>query len=338
MTKKDITIIIPAYQAEQTLSEAIESVLRWRTLLPNIIIVNDGSTDGTARIANQYAERYSTVTVVNQGNRGRSAARNVGIDLANTEWIMFLDSDDKYLSNAEEEVIKSLSYDASYVIFGYDCSHSIVERVDKISAREYLHGIITRRYSASNNIEHYSVWGKLYRQKYIREIRFNINLRFSEDKLFNLQYLDNLPADEKIIVSSSPVYSWGEKGFGTCDSFKSDDLTNLVHYHRALNRLEQRKSISHRETILLLGEEFGMQFCRCARWSLEPGYDVINLENLLHFNDWRAAARNVNPLSRRMAVHLIPLAFMFSLGFPLTRVSFAFERLIQLIMSNRRRS
>lgn len=89
-----ISVVIAAYNAEAVLRRAIESVLA-QTLLPNeILVVDDGSTDGTGRVAEQFGDRVRTIR---QENQGASAARNAGIRAASGEWIAFLDADDEWL-------------------------------------------------------------------------------------------------------------------------------------------------------------------------------------------------------------------------------------------------
>lgn len=93
MRTPGISLIIPAYNAERYLAEAIDSVLA-QTLPPQqIIVVDDGSIDGTAKVARDYAD---AVTLVSQANAGTSAARNHGLALADQPLITFLDADDRY--------------------------------------------------------------------------------------------------------------------------------------------------------------------------------------------------------------------------------------------------
>lgn len=91
-----ITFIVPAYNAEDTLSETIESILRQTSGRYKIIIVNDGSTDRTDEIGKCYCQKYSDkMKYIYQENRGLGGARNRGMDLADTPYISFLDSDDR---------------------------------------------------------------------------------------------------------------------------------------------------------------------------------------------------------------------------------------------------
>ena len=91
MNKSLVSVIIPAYNAEQYIREAIESVLAQTYSPIEVIVVNDGSTDGTADILRQCSDR---VTVITQSNGGPSVARNSAIGISRGQWIAFIDADD----------------------------------------------------------------------------------------------------------------------------------------------------------------------------------------------------------------------------------------------------
>lgn len=91
-----LSFIIPAYNAEPYLKECLDSIARldMRGRRHEIIVVNDGSTDGTADILREYVQEHTEVQVITQENRGLSAARNAGMQVAEGEYICFVDADD----------------------------------------------------------------------------------------------------------------------------------------------------------------------------------------------------------------------------------------------------
>jgi len=104
-----ISIVIPAYQQGEYLEDCIESVLNQTKAVYEVIVVNDGSKDDTKEIAERYMFKdfphiESPVKVVNQVNKGLSAARNAGIMNATGDYIMFLDADDKLEEDALEKI------------------------------------------------------------------------------------------------------------------------------------------------------------------------------------------------------------------------------------------
>ena len=91
-----ISVIIPVYNRESTLARAVRSALDQEPEPEEIIIVDDGSTDGSARVAEALAEVSPKVRVIRQRNQGAARARNTGIKHASGDWIAFLDSDDEW--------------------------------------------------------------------------------------------------------------------------------------------------------------------------------------------------------------------------------------------------
>ncbi|MBO4419458.1 MAG: glycosyltransferase family 2 protein [Oscillospiraceae bacterium] len=90
-----ISVIIPVYNVEQYLSRCLESVLRNHTSDCEVLLIDDGATDGSGKICDEYAGRYpNLIRVIHQENGGLGAARNTGIEAATGEWLLFLDSDD----------------------------------------------------------------------------------------------------------------------------------------------------------------------------------------------------------------------------------------------------
>jgi hypothetical protein len=112
----NVSIIIPAYNAAQTISETLESVLAQTCPNWEAIVVDDGSADATAEIAKSFAERDSRIRVISQPNGGESAARNAGLGQARYDWLLFLDADDwisaSHLERLTDELISNPELDA----------------------------------------------------------------------------------------------------------------------------------------------------------------------------------------------------------------------------------
>jgi len=101
----NVSVIIPAYNAERWIGRAIESVLRQTVAPVEVLVVDDGSTDGTTGVLQEYG---NTVRCLHQANSGPSAARNLGIDNVRSDWIAFLDADDEWLPHKIESQLRVL--------------------------------------------------------------------------------------------------------------------------------------------------------------------------------------------------------------------------------------
>ena len=98
-SKPLVSIIVPVYQVKDYIGECVESLLRQTYTNLEILLVDDGSTDGSGAICDEYARRDNRIRVIHQENQGLSAARNTGLDRAAGEYVAFVDSDDAVLSD-----------------------------------------------------------------------------------------------------------------------------------------------------------------------------------------------------------------------------------------------
>lgn len=189
-----ISVIIPVYNVESYLKKCIESVLAQTMEDLEIILVDDGSTDGSSSICDEYVN-YPNITVIHQENKGVSAARNVGLRIAKGEYIAFLDSDDYVSSDMYEEmylVAKQNSVDIVYCNYNY-VAEKIIPNKDEIlpENRKILPSEIRSVISSDDgNKLLWFVWKGLFS----KEMLYNNNIWFiekpiTEDTLFNLAAL-----------------------------------------------------------------------------------------------------------------------------------------------------
>jgi glycosyltransferase involved in cell wall biosynthesis len=111
-----LSIIIPVYNVELYLNECLDSVFVNDLLNCEIITVNDGSTDNSGKILSEYKRKYSKLIIIDQTNKGLSAARNAGMAYAKGEYLYFLDSDDYMMPNAVDTMIKAINSTKAEVI------------------------------------------------------------------------------------------------------------------------------------------------------------------------------------------------------------------------------
>ena len=117
--KYRFSIIIPVYNTEEYLQECITSVLGQNFANYEIILVNDGSTDRSPEKCDEYAAKYANISVIHQKNKGPSAARNKGVQCAQGEYLLFLDSDDRYCNTELLHKIDICAEDSDIVAFNH---------------------------------------------------------------------------------------------------------------------------------------------------------------------------------------------------------------------------
>ncbi len=120
-----VSVIIPAYNAEDFIAATIESVLAQDYPAIEIIVVDDGSTDDSAKIVRRYQERHPSVQLIQQANSGVAAARNAGIKIARGEYIAPLDADDIWFENKISEQVKALESGPANAGLAYGWSTTI---------------------------------------------------------------------------------------------------------------------------------------------------------------------------------------------------------------------
>lgn len=130
-----LSIVVPVYNLEQYLKKCLDSVMMQDVDDVEIIIVNDGSSDGTEEICNDYARKYHNIKAYHKKNEGLSIARNYGISKASGEYILFLDGDDFLTSDAVKNILDEIDQGKADVIIGKCiCYYPVLE---KYEVRDY---------------------------------------------------------------------------------------------------------------------------------------------------------------------------------------------------------
>lgn len=139
-TDKDLSIIVPAYNVERFVGPCLESILNQETKVDfEVIIVNDGSTDGTADVIAEYAQKDSRIRVISQSNKGFSDARNTGIDQARGKALMFVDSDDMIAPTHVDALMTALrAGDCDYVTSDYTDIDEAGNQIGQGKLREFM--------------------------------------------------------------------------------------------------------------------------------------------------------------------------------------------------------
>lgn len=169
-TQPLISIIVPVYNAEQYLRQCLDSLIKQTYGNLQIICVNDGSTDGSATILQQFAERDARITVLHQENKGQGAARNAGMAVACGKWIAGLDADDFLEPDALEYAVSMITGDIDIV-----CYSSVVEAARETRAEEYDYlrnpqdAVLTSPVDILEQVNVY-FWNKLWRKSFIKEL------------------------------------------------------------------------------------------------------------------------------------------------------------------------
>lgn len=183
-SKMLISIIIPTYNRGQWISKTINSVLNQTYRKFEIIVIDDGSTDNTSNILNEFVKSNSNIRYFKKINGGCSSARNLGLKYAKGELIAFLDSDDQYLPNALEVLQQALAKDRK-ANFAY--SPSIEVNENGTESINFPAAAAKPEYFA---VEHFKTFNArpgsvLYKREIFKKVHgFNENFKYNEDSDF----------------------------------------------------------------------------------------------------------------------------------------------------------
>lgn len=217
-----ISVIVPVYKAEKVIARCIESVIAQEYKDWELILVDDGSPDRSGEICDEYAKKDERILVVHQKNAGASAARNHGIDVAQGEYICFIDADDyvteRYLSN-----FGAKDKDVDFAIQGMTLT--FVDESQNHDKLPSFSGILSLRELLSQNECTLDLLNgpccKLYRTEILREhqISFPVGLSYGEDSIFVLAYLYHC---DKVNVSALSNYCYTHENAQSLSSTRQD--------------------------------------------------------------------------------------------------------------------
>lgn len=224
-----ISVIIPVYNVERFLPKCINSVIRQTYKELDIILVNDGSTDSSGDICNDYAAKDKRIRVINTENRGLSAARNIGIDnaLPQSEWIAFVDSDDYIEHNMFAKLLKKAP-DSDIIECGLIKEYRTTQKVESLkkgtySTREALVMLI------NGKIRNYA-WDKLYRKELFREIRFPRGRNYEDVAIQHLL----VSICKRFTIVDGCYYHYIQRSHSITKGYRMNDLADrwVSYYER----------------------------------------------------------------------------------------------------------
>lgn len=210
MASPKVSFIVPVYNTQEFLLRCLDSLLGQTYPDIEIIVVNDGSPDGSAAIIAEYVRKDSRVRAVEKSNGGLSSARNAGMDVARGDIIDFVDSDDYAEPNLAEFLAETFAKEhPEIVVFGAECEPAELasKRIQQLlspEARVFESFDSALLFSA--NAQPY-VWRAAYSRELIEReaLRFAENVRFAEDVVFQFE---SYPLSAKTVLAPDKLYHY----------------------------------------------------------------------------------------------------------------------------------
>ena len=182
-----------------------------------VLLIDDGSSDGSGRICDDYARKDSRIRVFHKKNGGVSSARNLGLDNARGEWIYFVDSDDEILPGGLQTMVDCISDDVDIVLAGYkrydDIGNVLYEINDRVVTLMDKRESLSTLYEGHGKYYDYLTYGciRLLRNTIIQtqNLRFDTGIRNKEDTLFIAQYICRSNGITRF--TTTPVYRYNQR-------------------------------------------------------------------------------------------------------------------------------
>lgn len=233
-----VSIIVPAYNCIESLECCVGSIRQQTYTNFELMLVDDGSTDGSGELCDKLAAEDTRIRVIHKPNGGVSSARNAGIDAATGGYITFCDSDDYLKPDYLEALIQAAESnpDCGHI---WCCFQTVTGYQKENAAPNYTSAKSLLCYTLQDYMSLHEMWldaepwNKLYRTDIVQtaKVRFPEDLSLGEDWLFNLAYID-ASANEKIVVVTKPLYNYMR---GNDESLDSKYRKDLLDIYRRLN-------------------------------------------------------------------------------------------------------
>lgn len=242
-----ISVIVPVYNVENKIRRCIESVLAQTYSDYELILVDDGSFDGSGEICDAYAKKDSRIKVIHQQNKGASAARNRGMNDAMGQYIGFVDSDDYVAKDYLQVLHDMISQSESDIAI---CGFYLVDSMNTFEKKHrFSDGQILDRDGIENQFYHdiyyntktsgyFSLWNKVFKHSLIDDnhIRIDETMSFGEDMLFVMDCLKNAGS---IAFSDKPLYYYEVAPTGLFSRYYRGFVNDIMKCYTAL--IEQTK-------------------------------------------------------------------------------------------------
>ncbi len=315
-----ISIIIPVYNSADYLPACLDSVLAQTHPATEIILVEDGSTDNSPQICEEYAQKDPCIRIISGSHGGPGAARNLGIRAATGEYIVFADSDDVCEPKLLETLLANIPKERNSMVIcgilltdegGYPTGE-FMENYRVLSSHDYVSDILSA-WKTSPLCG--GVYSKLYRRELLQDhhVLFEEDTTYAEDFCFNLKYLQYVG---KIVILPDLLYRYrfGRKGSLTEKNLLESEFSSL--WQRRHEVMDQYHN---------LFESFGLEQVRMAEiaafYALQKT-DMIELSTR-RAKDYSTFKSNMNtlrdnqsPLSKIPVDQLpgIPVKDLYALG------------------------
>ena len=226
-----LSVIIPVYNTQEYLERCVNGVIANKGINMEIILVDDGSTDASPSLCDNYSSNYHFIKAVHISNSGPATAKNRGLEIARGEYVAMIDSDDEPKHDMFERMINAAKKnDADIVCCNY------LERYDNGSTRTFNYTNETTVLDHYHGVEHFLMkkkiytqcWTKIYRRRMLEQfgVRNVEGLKTDEDFIFNICSFVHA---QKTCIVDSPLYIYSMRGTSLSKDYFNKDINAYIN-------------------------------------------------------------------------------------------------------------
>ena len=279
-----VSVIVPVYNTEKYLPRCIDSILTQTFTDFELILVNDGSTDNSGKICDEYAEKDSRIVVAHKENEGANAARKEGVNIASGEWINFVDSDDTITSNSIELLINNTSDNIDIVIGQIFKTKRCAEI---LSYFDYRKKILTGKMAHPV--------AKLYRRKILIEEIFDLpkKITIGEDMLMNVRLAFTIRQNVKVVPNL--IYNYRYRANSAINSRKHSIEYEILFWKQLKKAIPTNEINEYNEELFYHVFTQWKKFCEYKINPPKEWYESELSEYLLiNFSKYKASIPFIN--------------------------------------------
>lgn len=310
-----ISVIVPVYNVEQYLTRCLESIICQTFADLEIILVDDGATDNSGKICDEFALKDSRITVVHKENGGLSSARNTGLDIAKGEFITFVDSDDWILPDAFEYLLNLIEKNEADIVsadYNFTDGRAINKNEDYCEKEICGTEEILKFYLEQDRLHDrndFPVWIKLYRKKMFSNIRFPYG-KLYEDSITNFKILSNC---KKYIKSSRIIYAYFQRPSSITNSCLRKKNLDLIEVSKEMLRL----SSNNEKLKQLCKRKIAMAYFSLLSMYVRYGTDLSYSELIHLVSEYKKIKKDFLRTEKRFSIHFI--SFLMCININLVR-------------------
>lgn len=240
----DVSIIVPAYNAEKYIKACIDNIVNQKTSVKTqIIIINDGSTDNTKDIISGYSELDNVICINKENGKSAASARNFGLSYATGKYVMFVDSDDMLFLNAVDRLYSAITE------LDVDIVQGSWQYMSEDGAFGYKQAYIDHTYANKTRADMLDLpgmpWGKIFKRELFKNINFPAYYTCFEDAI--IQFLVFRTA-KKVASISDLVYAWRKNSVGLTSTSQNQPKAMQAYWIvEELLDLDKKLNLPHDE-------------------------------------------------------------------------------------------